>query len=50
MFALVILREIVAGRNWRNLIVPGMLGVFVIGNGPLHVVSGLGWIAAFAVI
>lgn len=31
-FALAIGREIVAGRNWRNLIVLGMLGAFIIGN------------------
>lgn len=29
-------REIVAGRNWRNLIVLGMLAVFALGNGLYH--------------
>ena len=29
-------REIVAGRNWRNLIVLGMLAVFAVGNGVFH--------------
>lgn len=33
---LVILREIVAGKNWRNLIVLGMLAVFAIANGIFH--------------
>jgi uncharacterized protein involved in response to NO len=35
-FAVIVLREIVAGRNWRNLIVLGMLGVFVLGNALFH--------------
>ena len=34
--ALVIGREIVAGRNWRNLIVLGMLSVFIVGNALFH--------------
>ena len=36
VFALVLLREIVAGRNWRNLVVLGILGVFIIGNALFH--------------
>ena len=32
----VILREIVAGKNWRNLIVLAMLGVFILGNALFH--------------
>jgi uncharacterized protein involved in response to NO len=36
VFALAILREIVAGKNWRNLIVVAMLGVFIIGNALFH--------------
>ena len=36
VFALAIGREIVAGRNWRNLIVVGLLGVFIIGNALFH--------------
>lgn len=34
--AAVIAREIVAGRNWRNLTVLGMLGVFALGNAGFH--------------
>jgi uncharacterized protein involved in response to NO len=36
VFALLIAREIVAGKNWRNLIVLAMLGVFIIGNALFH--------------
>lgn len=36
VLASVILREIVAGKNWRNLIVLGMLGVFAVGNALFH--------------
>lgn len=36
VFALAIGREIVAGRNWRNLIVLAMLGVFILGNALFH--------------
>ncbi|MHA7849384.1 NnrS family protein [Roseovarius sp.] len=36
VFALAISREIVAGKNWRNLIVLAMLGVFIIGNAMFH--------------
>lgn len=32
----VILREIVAGKNWRNLIVLAMLAVFTLANGLFH--------------
>lgn len=32
----VIAREIVAGRNWRNLMVLGMLAVFTLGNAIFH--------------
>ena len=31
-----VLREIVAGRNWRNLVVVAMIGVFVAGNALFH--------------
>ncbi|MGP1356470.1 NnrS family protein [Roseicyclus sp.] len=34
--AVAIGREIVAGRNWRNLVVLGMLAVFALGNGLFH--------------
>ncbi|GAK33619.1 short-chain dehydrogenase [Iodidimonas nitroreducens] len=36
LLALVILREIVAGRNWRNLIVLIMLVIFTLGNALFH--------------
>ncbi len=36
VFALAIGREIVVGKNWRNLIVLGMLSVFIIGNALFH--------------
>lgn len=34
--ALVIAREIVAGKNWRNLVVLGMLVVLILGNAVFH--------------
>lgn len=36
VFALAIGREIVAGKNWRNLIVVGLLGAFIVGNTLFH--------------
>ena len=36
VFALLIAREIAAGKNWRNLIVLAMLGVFILGNALFH--------------
>jgi len=36
IFALALGREIVAGRNWRNLMVLALLGVFILGNGIFH--------------
>lgn len=36
VFALLIAREIMAGKNWRNLIVLAMLGAFIIGNALFH--------------
>lgn len=36
VFALAIGREIVAGKNWRNLVVLGMLTVFGVGNAVFH--------------
>jgi uncharacterized protein involved in response to NO len=44
--ALAIGREIVAGRNWRNLIVLGMLAVFALGNGLFHWEADRGGYAA----
>ena len=46
LFALAIGREIVAGRNWRNLIVLGMLGIFILGNATFHVEAARGDYAA----
>lgn len=37
IFAALILREIIAGRNWKNLPVMGMLAVFVLANLLFHV-------------
>jgi uncharacterized protein involved in response to NO len=36
VLAFVIAREIVAGKNWRNLVVLGMLALFILGNGLFH--------------
>ncbi|WP_224825936.1 NnrS family protein [Cognatishimia sp. MH4019] len=44
--AIVIAREIVAGKNWRNLIVLGMLGVLMLGNAVLHWEAARGDMAA----
>ncbi|MEQ9257491.1 MAG: NnrS family protein [Roseovarius sp.] len=41
-----ILREIVAGRNWRNLIVLGLLAVFTLANGIFHIEGLTGAYAA----
>lgn len=46
ILALVIGREIVAGKNWRNLIVLGMLGVFALGNALFHWEAARGAYAA----
>lgn len=46
VFALLIAREIVAGRNWRNLIVLAMLGVFILGNALFHWEAAQGGYAA----
>ena len=42
----VILREIVAGKNWRNLIVLALLAVFTLANGLFHLQSLKGGYAA----
>ena len=44
--AAAIAREIVAGRNWRNLIVLGMLAVFTLGNLVFHLEAARGDYAA----
>ena len=36
LFTIVIGREIVAGKNWRNLLVVGMLALFTFGNALFH--------------
>lgn len=46
LLALAIAREIVAGRNWRNLIVLGMLAVFTAGNALFHWEAAQGAYAA----
>lgn len=46
VFAALIAREIVAGKNWRNLIVLGMLGVFILGNALFHWEAAQGGYAA----
>jgi uncharacterized protein involved in response to NO len=46
MLAAVLAREIVAGRNWRNLIVLAMLAVFILGNGLFHWEAARGGFAA----
>jgi uncharacterized protein involved in response to NO len=42
----VIAREIVAGRNWKNLVVLGMLAVFTLGNAVFHWQAADGGVAA----
>lgn len=46
VLALAIGREIVVGRNWRNLVVLGMLGVFILGNALFHGEAARGVYAA----
>ena len=46
VFAFLIAREILAGKNWRNLIVLAMLGVFIIGNALFHWEAAQGAYAA----
>src|SRR6056297_1090537 len=45
-FALILLREIVAGRNWRNLMVLGILSLFILGNAFFHWEAAQGAYAA----
>lgn len=42
----VLAREIVAGKNWRNLVVLGMLGVLTLGNSVFHWEAAHGGYAA----
>ncbi|WP_093119489.1 NnrS family protein [Salinihabitans flavidus] len=46
LLALAILREIVAGKNWRNLIVLALLGVMIAANGLFHWEAARGDFAA----
>jgi uncharacterized protein involved in response to NO len=46
LLAALIGREIVAGRNWRNLIMLGVLGVMILGNALFHWETVRGGIAA----
>lgn len=46
VFAIAIGREIVQGRNWRNVIVLAMLAVFVLGNALFHLEAAHGEFAA----
>ncbi|MFN3954399.1 MAG: NnrS family protein [Pararhodobacter sp.] len=36
VFAAAIAREIIAGKNWRNLVVLGLLGLLILGNALFH--------------
>lgn len=46
VFTLAIAREIVAGKNWRNLPVLALLGVFTLSNGLFHWEAARGGFAA----
>jgi uncharacterized protein involved in response to NO len=46
VLALAMLREIVAGRNWRNLMILGLLGAFIVANGLFHWEAAQGGYAA----
>lgn len=46
LLAIAVGREIVAGKNWRNLIVLGMLAVFALGNAVFHWEAARGVYAA----
>lgn len=40
--ALAMTREIAAGRNWRNLMMPGLLGLFILANALFHLDAARG--------
>jgi len=42
----VILREIVAGKNWRNLVILGLLAIFALANMTFHIEAAKGLAAA----
>ncbi|WP_425041015.1 NnrS family protein [Primorskyibacter sp. S187A] len=46
LFAAAMLREIIAGRNWRNLIIVGLLAVFILANAIFHLEGARGFYAA----
>ncbi len=46
VFVFVILREIVAGKNWRNLPVAGLVSLIAAANAVFHVEAALGVLAA----
>jgi len=46
-FLAVVTREIIAGRNWRNLPMVGALGFLLLGSGLVHT-EALGWAAVAA--
>ncbi len=46
VFALAIGREIIAGRNWRNLKILGLLGLLIVANGLFHLEAAQGGHAA----
>lgn len=46
VFAGVILREIVSGKNWRNLPVVGMVALLALANAAFHIEAALGHAAA----
>jgi len=45
-FALMVLREVVAGKNWRNLPVAGLISLLALANAAFHVEAALGLPAA----
>lgn len=46
VFAGVIAREVVAGRNWRNLPVAGLVGLLALANAAFHIEAAMGHRAA----
>ncbi len=46
VFTMVIAREIIAGRNWRNLVVLAMLGALIVANAVFHWEAATGISAA----
>jgi len=46
LLAILVLREIIAGRNWRNLIIVGLLGMQIVANLIFHIEAAQGGFAA----